>query len=143
MLRQILRDPVSPLRCTGVVALVLALLLAQSLGLVHRVLHAPALGAGPAAALAHAHAPDHEVADAHGEDAYAHAIGWLAELMASHEESGDCRLFDQQSHGDVVLHLAVLGDSAPAAPAPLAKPALAVPATPAAPFHARGPPPLL
>jgi len=99
---------------------VAALLLAQALGLAHRVAHAP-----QALALAtHAH-EDH----AHGFDAH-------------HDEgSAECRLIDQAGHGDaatapvVVADVPGIGHEARCVAAP-AFVALA----PARAYHARGPP---
>lgn len=110
---------------------VAALLLAQGLGLAHRVAHAPI-----ALALeAHAH-EDH----AHEEHAHEeHAQGFDAQ----HDEgSAECRLVDQAGHGDAA--------AAPPLPAAVVPPAgrearsaarpTAVAKADARAYHARGPP---
>lgn len=83
-----------------------ALVLAQGLGVVHRVAHG--LGSGAAHAAAAAHAGDHP---------------WDL-LFGAHDQPGDCSGYDQLSHGDA-LPVAVL--ALPGLP-PLAAPAAAVPA---------------
>lgn len=109
--------------------LALALLLAQTLGLVHGQLHATA----QQLARAHAHAELSEGAPAER---------WEA-LFDAHRSAADCRVFDQLSHGDAAASLPLL------APPPL--PAAAwlleffqaqLRARLGAPFDARGPPPL-
>ena len=61
--------------------LLCALIAAQALGLMHRVVHLP-----QGQELAHEH-HDH----AHG---HAHGRGWIAELFAGHDDDSTCRLFD-------------------------------------------------
>lgn len=117
--------------------LLLALLGAQTLGLVHGVLHAYAypapvrMAAAGAVNLAGKQAP---TADA--------ARSWLAHVFSDHG-AGECRLFDQSAHGD----------QAPLPPAPALPahavapgetcwpPELRVAAEPI-PFDARAPPSL-
>ena len=78
----------------GVMAWVLActLLLAQTLGLMHGVVHVPS---------AHVHSSGHEHDHADAADAD-HGTGWLASLFSLHDGDSDCRLFDQASHGSTV-----------------------------------------
>jgi hypothetical protein len=64
--------------------LVLALLVAQTLGLVHGVAHSPVQQVTRAAAAQH--------------DDPAH--GLIDSLFAGHGTDADCRLYDQLSHGD-------------------------------------------
>ena len=79
------------------------LLLAQTLGLMHGVVHVPS---------AHVHSSGHEhhhdhadVVDAADAD---HGTGWLASLFSSHDGDSDCRLFDQASHGSAAPAMAAL-----------------------------------
>lgn len=102
---------------------VAALLLAQALGLAHRIAHVPQA----LASVAHAH-EDH----AHGFDAH-------------HDEgSAECRLIDQAGHGDaatapvLVVDAPSAGREARRAVAPAC-----VALAPARAYHARGPPPFL
>ncbi|WP_298924337.1 hypothetical protein [uncultured Ramlibacter sp.] len=63
--------------------LVSALVAAQALGLMHRIVHAPHAGSVPVVA----------VAAGQGH----HGAGWVADLFAGHDESS-CRLFDPLTH---------------------------------------------
>lgn len=114
-------------RRVALVWLVLALLGAQTLGLLHQIAH----GAGPVHAVGQGGAP------AAVEDGDA-----LARLFAGHVSGKDCRLYDQLSHSDLLC-------AVPAAvlPAPLPGFVLRVlqgdfVARRAALFDARGPPSL-
>ena len=64
--------------------LVLALLVAQTLGLVHGVAHSPVQQAG------------HVASGLHDEPAH----GLIDTLFAGHGTDADCRLYDQLAHGD-------------------------------------------
>jgi hypothetical protein len=76
--------------------LVAAMLLAQSLGLMHNVLHTAApQGVHAGAALP---AGPHEDAGS----------SWLARLFSGHDNASDCRLYDQVSHGDGIPTAALL-----------------------------------
>ncbi len=66
--------------------LVLALLVAQTLGLVHGVAHSPVQQ------VAHAAAAQHDDA----------AHGLIDTLFSGHGSDAECRLYDQLSHGDTV-----------------------------------------
>ncbi len=79
-------------RRAWLLGVVFALLAAQTLGLAHRHAHADR----------HAHSHD----SAH-EQAPAHDHGTLVELFAGHEDTNDCRLYDQLSHADVLPSLPV------------------------------------
>ncbi len=71
-----------------------ALLLAQTLGLMHGVVHSAEYLAGNEH---HVQAPGAEHSHALG-DAEPHPGGWLEALFSSHDGGADCRLFDQASH---------------------------------------------
>lgn len=121
-----------------------ALIVAQTLGLMHPLLHVPhghahmhSLEAGSA---------DHAVNDhAHGQAEGPHAVSghasWLEALFAGHEDgSNSCRVFDQQGHTALTTVLAslVLPSVLCAVPPPAAIACRQVAA--AAPFEARAPP---
>lgn len=116
----------SPSTHTIVWLLTLALLFAQTLGLMHGTLHGWGSGsATTAVAKAHVDHVDH---------------GSIASLFASHASDADCRLYDQASHGSAAPHVAPLV-------LPVLLPTLAVAifqgealARWAALFDARGPP---
>ena len=80
-----------------VLAFALAMLFAQSLGLLHRA-------AAPATP-----APSHSSAlhhvDGHGE----HGSSFLGKLFAGHASEEDCQSFDQLSHFDSASGLLVIG----------------------------------
>ena len=63
-------------------ALALALVLAQTLGLMHRVTHFAPAGLPPA--VHHAQSGEH--------------TGWVASLFAAHASDTDCRLYDPLNH---------------------------------------------
>jgi hypothetical protein len=109
--------------------LLLALVVAQTLGALHRIVHAPLL----------AHLASGSAAFAGNADA-ARNPGGLAALFSGHASEQGCDLYDQLSHADLL----------PAGVAPLALPSVVVRLDVAglcAPalarltaFHARGPP---
>ncbi len=102
-----------------VLSLCLALALLQTLGVMHRVVHAP-----------------------HGADG--HATGWLERLFAGHAANGHgCDAYDQASHGDLAGGFAALDVPAvpPAVELPLPHSSWHT-AAQARGFLARGPPPL-
>ena len=73
-----------------------ALLLAQTFGLMHGVVHS---GEHVAGNEHHVQLASAEHGHAHGDEDI-HSGGWLASLFSSHDDGGaDCRLFDQASHG--------------------------------------------
>ncbi len=121
-------------------ALVLAMLLAQGLGLWHRVQHGPAVG------LAHslrvlAAAPEVGAVAAVGQaraEGGAHHAGLFGHATG---EDAQCQLYDHASSGLGLLAAA----AAAAAPLPAAAPAVRVapapaPGAPARPYEARAPP---
>lgn len=81
-----------------VAALLLCVLCAHALGFMHGIAHAFHADVTAQSAPANP-AP----MDAHGADA-ASESGWLEALFASHDDAGDCRLFDAlgQQHGPVL-----------------------------------------
>lgn len=135
-----------PLRITRRLRLLLlgsvliALGLAQTLGLLHRIVHAPHLVATAALRGAPASAPTGpETTAAAGVEASG-AGAWLKALFAGHDAERGCELYDQLGHVDLA---AATPD--PTLPAPAADTA----ATPHAAWHlaaqaagflARGPP---
>jgi len=118
---------------------IFALLLAQALGLVHGVVHAPHMPQMQWHDDGHHSAQEQQHRHDDGLDADPDA-GWLASLFSSHEGDSDCRLFDQASHGSAAPAVALLS-------LPMVPPAFVVAifqgealARWAALFDARGPP---
>ncbi len=116
-----------------VLVLALALLLAQVLGLMHGVAHAPLAaagqpGQGPLAGDARA---------ASGQPAQA----WdLASLFSGHHDDSDCRVYDQLGHGDGMPGVLSPAPLLPAAVFILFACCAGIAARTLAPFQARGPP---
>lgn len=108
-----------------ITAVLLAFVLAQALGLMHRVLHAPLVG--------------HGVARASAEAPQAGLL-WVKALFAGHLSERGCDLYDQSSHADLACGdapgLALQGSTASAA---VIHPGWQL-AAQAAGFLARGPP---
>lgn len=77
-------SPAHALRRTMLFVVMAALVLVQTLGLMHRVVHAP-----QAFLAVHAEATDRAKAPG----------GWLARLYAAHEANG-CESYDQLAHAD-------------------------------------------
>ena len=77
-----------------------AFVLAQALGLMHRIVHAPLVGPGFVQASAEAPRAD---------------VSWLKALFAGHDSERGCDLYDQSSHADLAcadaLVLALQGPS--------------------------------
>jgi hypothetical protein len=110
--------------------LLFALVAAQTLGLMHRVVHGPEFGGGTEVVSAHAHDEGH------------HTHSWTETLFGGHDGESTCRLFEQLSQGSCL-------PSVPAVLLPLAAPTFLLQwfqgeavARWAALFDARGPPPL-
>lgn len=79
------------------IALAVALWLASTLGLMHRVVHLPTVPA-----MVHQHiAPAVSVASSHGHD-HGHGHGGLLALFGVHADA-DCRLYDQLAGGAAAL----------------------------------------
>jgi hypothetical protein len=114
--------------------LVLALLWTQTLGLLHGIAHGPH-GAGAPRSVVHVHDDTEHSHATH--PAHAH----VAALFDTHDdESAECRLYDQLTHGDLLW--SAIAAFAPSVP-PAARARCATPAPlPAAAgwFYARGPP---
>jgi hypothetical protein len=107
--------PSTGLRAAFIAALLALLVLAQTLGALHRVAHA-------------------------GGDGAAASGNWVLDLFAGHDHDGSCELFDQLTHGD-----ALCSASPPAMPSqspgePATRHAAWQIAAQAAGFLARGPP---
>lgn len=113
-----------------------ALLLAQTLGLMHGVVHSPQKAVNDRAAVGFQYDQKSALQVAAGP-----ATGnWVNALFSSHHGDNDCRLFDQTSHGSAAPQVA-----APAMPVVLPPLAVAIfqgeaLARWAALFEARGPP---
>ena len=77
-------------RLTTLLALLLVavLVMTQTMGLVHTITH------GPSGSSLHSHDHDNEHAEVEASDS-SHV---LAALFSSHQDSSDCRLYDQASH---------------------------------------------
>jgi hypothetical protein len=85
----------------GLLAIVLCLLLSQTLGFMHGIAHAP-----------HSHQHNHQhdthsVAAASGSIASEVNAHWIADLFAGHGEESTCQVFDQLSHSNALLGSAV------------------------------------
>ncbi len=107
---------------TGVL---LAFVLAQALGLMHRIAHAPLTGLG----FVHA-----------SVEAPQAGLSWLKALFSGHDSERGCDLFDQSSHADLACGDAPsLAFQGPNATADLIHPGWQL-AAQAAGFLARGPP---
>ena len=76
--------------------LVFALVAAQALGLMHRVVHGPQVAIGHEQVADDTHAHAH--ADAHADAGCDHGQGWLSQLFTGHDDDSTCRLFDPLNH---------------------------------------------
>lgn len=109
--------------------LLASVLLAQSLGQVHGVLHAGTPHGDIAAqdlANGNHHAPE--------------ALSFPGRLFGGHANPTDCRLYDQISHGDCMPTAALLPAPGLPGPTPATLPAESAPARPTSSPQARGPP---
>jgi hypothetical protein len=104
------------LRAALIAALLAVLVLAQTLGALHRVAHAG--GAGPVAA----------------------SGNWVLDLFAGHDHDGSCELFDQLTHGDALCAAPLPSLPLPQPGEPATRHAAWQIAAQAAGFLARGPP---
>ena len=107
-----------------------AMLLAQTLGFMHGVVHGPHM----------ATSSNVQVTLQSADEACESSANWVDNLFSSHQGDNDCRLFDQASHGSAAPQLAALA-------LPVLLPPIAVAifqgealARWAALFDARGPP---
>ena len=105
--------------------LLLALVLAQTLGLVHRIVHAP-LGGHPAMS---------------ASVSMTSSTGWLKALFAGHSSEQGCDLYDQLSHADAVPQAPTTAILVPDCNAVLGWHSVGRVAAQAAGYLARGPPP--
>jgi len=87
------------------IALVVALWVAGTLGLIHRSLHVPGLGQ-PAAAAQASHGEEARVQAAHVSHV-PHVPHGIASLFGDHTDA-ECRLYDQLSHGSGALGVPTL-----------------------------------
>lgn len=125
-------------RAAWLVAALVALAFAQTLGAMHRVVHAPTLG--PAALLA-ASAESAAGLDSRARaDAVGAPVSALEALFTGHAAEHACDQYDQLTHADflVGVHLPLPHDTAPSDTQPL-HPGWRL-AAQAAGFLARGPP---
>ncbi len=80
-------------RAAMLIALVVALWVAGTLGLVHRTAHGPGVAHGPSEVTA---SESTDAAEAPGH------CNWIDALFGQHHEA-DCRLYDQLAHGPAAL----------------------------------------
>lgn len=122
------RSPTLRFKRALIASVLLAFVLAQALGLMHRVVHAPFVGQAVVQAPADAPRAD---------------VSWVKALFAGHDHEQGCKLYDQSSHADLACGDAPgLALQAPAASADLIHPGWQL-AAQAAGFLARGPPALV
>lgn len=119
------RQPTLSLRRALITGALLAFVLAQALGLMHRIVHAPLPGQGVVHASGAVAQPE---------------VPWVKALFAGHDHEHGCKLYDQSSHADLACGdapgVALQGS---AAAADLIHPGWQL-AAQAAGFLARGPP---
>jgi hypothetical protein len=99
-----------------IAALLVVLVLAQTLGALHRVAHAGGAGAAPASG------------------------NWVLDLFAGHDHDGSCELYDQLTHGDALSAASSPPMPSPPPGEPPIRHAAWQIAAQAAGFLARGPP---
>ena len=83
--------------------LLVAMVLAQTLGFMHTIVHALTPNQShPASSvyLLPEHIGEHTHGSAHAASHEPLHEGWLAQLFNTHGDTSDCRLFDHVSHGD-------------------------------------------
>lgn len=123
-----LRRPTLRFRRALITSVLLAFALAQALGLMHRIVHAPFAGHGAVQAAA---------------EAPRAGVSWLKALFAGHDSERGCDLYDQSSHADLACGDApVLALQGPAATTDVMHPGWQL-AAQAAGFLARAPPALV
>jgi hypothetical protein len=108
--------------------LALALVLAQTLGLLHGVVHSPLA---------------ESAASAHAVDSSTKPDTWVERLFAGHSDESDCRVYDQLRHADAAPTLAAVALSLVLTPFVFSLLSGLAVARWHALFQARGPPPLL
>jgi hypothetical protein len=96
------------LRSASVFVVMLALLLAQTLGLLHSVLHTPLRASVHVQPAPIAGQPDHgDSQHRDHSDLEQHSVGGLfVELFSGHLSDSDCRLYDQVTHVDALVDFA-------------------------------------
>ncbi len=127
--------PLRALRCFAA-ALMVSLVLAQSLGLLHRSLHGQVNHAGHSHQIAQSERPD-------GLEAAtdcAHGHGWISSLFAHQDGDSVCRLVDAQTSVDGVYFASVPVHVTQAISSALAFSQITSTARAAALFEARAPP---
>ena len=80
------RQPTLRFKRALIASVLLAFVLAQALGLMHRIVHAPFVGYGLVHASAEAPRAD---------------VSWVKALFAGHDHERGCDLYDQSSHADL------------------------------------------
>ncbi|MEO8805442.1 MAG: hypothetical protein ABI433_05135 [Burkholderiaceae bacterium] len=80
------RQPTLRFKRALITSVLLAFVLAQALGLMHRIVHAPLQGQG----FVHASAEAPEA-----------GVSWVKALFAGHDTERGCDLYDQSSHADL------------------------------------------
>ena len=105
--------------------LALAMVLAQTLGLLHSVVHSPLAESAATSHAAEAHTP---------------SDSWVEQLFAGHGNESDCRIYDQLSHADAAPALASVALPLALAPFVFALLSRLAVARWHALFQARGPP---
>jgi hypothetical protein len=122
------RRPTLRFKRALIASVLLAFVLAQALGLMHRVVHAPLPGQGFVQASAEVPQP---------------GVSWVKALFAGHDSERGCDLYDQASHADLACGDAPgLALQGPTAMADVIHPGWQL-AAQAAGFLARGPPALV
>jgi hypothetical protein len=123
-----LRQPTRRLKRALINSVLLAFVLAQALGLLHRIVHAPFVGQGLVHASAEAPQAD---------------VSWVKALFAGHDNERACDLYDQSSHADLACGVALTATlELPASGTVHLHPGWQL-AAQAAGFLARGPPALV
>jgi hypothetical protein len=124
-------------------AVVVVLLLAQTLGLLHRVAHAPTAGLGPHKFAAAQSRPVEPAAAVHASAEHAPSGGHgLAALFGGHD-GGGCASYDQAAHSDLLVSAAPALGAIAVSVAVAAPQCAGQPAAQAAGYLARGPPALV
>jgi hypothetical protein len=120
----------------AVIALMAVLVLAQTLGFMHRSLHSPLTETGHIR-----HTTAHESAHQHGEHQDNQtALHWVGQLFAHHSDDSVCRLLDAQTSVEGIFSAPALVLLAQAATDLIAFSQITSTARAAALFEARGPP---
>lgn len=93
-------------------ALILSLLLAQALGFMHGIEHAPLASPHILPHVALNGQQDQQAQQVQSATRH-HHTGWVADLFAGHGKESTCQVFDQLSHGSALLgHVSVVASFA-------------------------------